>query len=138
VDVFDFHLTCCSFNMGNGQSTPAPRRPSNKLSKPRTNSVGNLTTQKLVSQSFCDSQPNILRYNEASGEATVGEAAGQEDISGTQTRTQGNASQLDSNSTMDNDYFDALDRWSMSNSRAVDAEEDRLVPQHRYNLPTKG
>jgi hypothetical protein len=105
--------------------------------------VGNLTAQKLVSQSFCDSQPNILRYNEASGEATVGEAAGQEDISGTQTRmfspksSQGDTSQLDTNSTMDNDYFDALDRWSMSNSRAVDAEEDKLVSQHRYNLSTK-
>ena len=31
-----------SFNMGNGQSVEAPRRPPNRLSKPRTNSSTNL------------------------------------------------------------------------------------------------
>jgi hypothetical protein len=139
--VFDSHFARYSFNMGNDNSAPA--RPVNKLSKPKTNSWGNLVSPKLGSHSRHNSQSNVLRYSVTAGEAVVDEAAEQEDPAGIRRMlrpesSQGEISPLDMNGDdVGGDYFDSLDRSSMSNSQVLEVEEDRLIPIHRYSLSTK-
>ena len=54
--------------MGNGQSAEAPRRPPNKLSKPRTNSTTNLLNLKTTGP---PSRRNSKLNNGAHGYSTV-------------------------------------------------------------------
>lgn len=70
-----------SFTMGNEQSAPAPRRPPNKLSKPRTNnSTANLLeTKKLPPPSRRNSistnaSPTKERWSRPPGDVLAGEA----------------------------------------------------------------
>lgn len=129
----------CIVKMGNGQSAPPPQKATNKLSKPRTNSWGPLTSPKFGSRGRCSSQPNILRYSQGPADTMVSEDVEQQDAAGgvhgrllRPTSSHGDISPMDIHTEIDSDYFDAADTLSESKHQAVEVEVD--MP----NSPTRG
>lgn len=126
--------------MGNGQSTPPSQKAVNKLSKPRTNSWGTLTSPKFGARSWWSSQPNILQYSLGSGEAAAGEDLGEDGTEGRLFRSkssQGDASQVDVNSNVDGDHFDSSDRLSVKNPQTAEVEENTPNSPTRCGISPK-
>jgi hypothetical protein len=128
----------CIVKMGNGQSAPPPQKATNKLSKPRTNSWGPLTSPKFGSRSRCSSQPNILQCHQSATEISASEDVEQEAAGGVHTRllrrtdSHGDISPMDIHTQIDGDYFDAADTLTVSSPQAGEVEDD--MP----NSPTRG
>jgi hypothetical protein len=130
-----------SFMMGNGQSaTTSPRRPTNKLSKPKTNS--NVPGVKSGPQSRRTSQANVALadtgFSLAALEAELGGAASQEGSPRKRTsifRTKTDASQPHIDD-VDIGHVESLDNWvSRSNSLATDVASDKPISPYRYSCP---
>lgn len=140
----------CVLIMGNEQSTPAPRGPRNKLSKPRTNSSVNTPNSKTPGiLSRRNSQAEHVgvannRYSTASVAAVVGEAGERRPEENTQRKrrslfrsksAQPNTQQLDIGSGVNIEYLESPTvGWSRTNSVIEEPREQRQfnVSGERY------
>lgn len=134
--------------MGNEQSTPAPRGPRNKLSKPRTNSSANASSLKIgVTPSRRNSQSEHVgisnnRYSSISVDMVTSEAAEKQPEGRAQRKrsiifrsrsAQPKVQQLDIGSAADIDFIESpVEGWSRRNSVIED------VGAHRqYSVPVQ-
>jgi len=143
--------------MGNEQSAPAPRRPGNKLSKPKTNSSLPIRPTPAAEnrRSSVVNEVGIskIQYSSLSVDAVVSEAGGKGDEPTKKKRMSifrsrsslARASQLDIASGVNIEYLNesptrspavGTDEWSR-NSSVVDFKQQQYynAPPQRYDSP---
>lgn len=135
--------------MGNGQSAEAPRRPANKLSKPRTNSSANPSSAKSGPESRRGSQSTVAlngsRYslNVVEGKDANSEAGREEKKEKRRSyfrskSAQPKESRLDIQNGANIDFLDPKDRWVGGKTATEEVEEEQLERSpHRYSLPAQ-
>src|SRR4051794_22917618 len=126
--------------MGNGQSAQAPRRSSNRLSKPRTNAAANLSSLKPGVQGHPGSQSNAIWHSFVSEGGAEDRAARSESRGWKQPRILRSKStppkelKLDTDSEIDTEYSETLSRRPSSSSRALEVGEDIPGSPQSYGL----